>query len=1084
MFGGATTPNETTPAPAPASGDMASLMFGGQSIPSPVGQSPSEAPAQPQGDLSSLMFGHGGNALPGSGTLSDPNSDQPWYSRAWDALNNPLLDLKREGASGVEAGIEDFASSFTSPLNVGLTLASFGAAPLLESLGISLAGATAPKAIKAIQAISKVAEVGFTADMLKGIADQSPEFVKAIKNGDTDKALEIGTTMALSGGMAGLAIKHGVGELANKALGQEKASLGSTERDRVVGKYQWMLKEDTEQALNFNREFKASVPDVGTREALQFYSEAGGDPNQLWTWKSRMLTAPDDKVPVSLKKQVITALDRARNLSPDEIRQADKLRQWYDPDFDEAVQHDLLTTQSKKTNYVARARWADEPEETQLSKAKIATGDSSQPDHTKRRIYETTVDGILNGEQPVKAGKRYAFDAADVAADYHRAIGKEVAKKVFVDNALAAHGEDMRPLAVRGGSGHQIDPLDGSPVAQALRKQLGAPTGNPDIDKGSVIANSNAIPDRALTAEESKVLLQTGKLPDLVDSGAILDPNKVMSSYNASATGNSVNAKYGDLRWSADGYKNDIRSPHANGYAYVPVDNANPVLVKSPTAFHPELEKAARNILAPERSAIQDLPGVSALLKASSFAKHTLLGGSAFHWVQEGLRGIESGVNPFKLESWDLNNPRHAALVEAGGLQPGIDQGANTFTEGVKGSGLLSKIPGIAPVMDKLNANLFGASGFIDRLKLTTALKFADRLAKTNPELKGMDVYKVAGQMANARFGGLNYLAMGRSKEMQDIMRLTLLAPDWIESQVRDTAFAAMFPKIGVVDLARIAGLNFVAAQTLNLMATGKMHLDTPFSVQSEDGQKAYSVRTMPEDLWHLATDPRGFLANRLNPVITRTGMEAISGRDKMGRTRTMSEQLADLFQNIVPIPAQGLLDRATGNERPGSSLSDSAVSAAGLTTRPNYSPAEQLALQRGSERAGTGSVPAEALARHHEIIQLEERLRNGDPSTQADVQQALAEGEISTDDAKKILKDSRVSRLESITHNLPLSDALDIWDKSTDEERAKLAPILAKKMATYRSTEQHKQTPTERNRMNIRTAKMAGEMAGLMAGD
>lgn len=59
---------------------------------------------------------------------------------------------------------------------------------------------------------------------------------------------------------------------------------------------------------------------------------------------------------------------------------------------------------------------------------------------------------------------------------------------------------------------------------------------------------------------------------------------------------------------------------------------------------------------------------------------------------------------------------------------------------------------------------------------------------------------------------------------------------------------------------------------------------------------------------WHLATDPRGFLANRLNPIVTRAGMEAVSGRDKMGRTRTMGEQLADLFQNIVPMPAQGLL--------------------------------------------------------------------------------------------------------------------------------------------------------------------------------
>ena len=972
-------------------------------------------------------------AYGGRATVAKPdNSDQPWYSRTWDWLNHPLVDLKRNGATGVEAGAEDFASGFTSPLSIGLTVATLGAAPLLENIGLNVGRLAAPELLSAAKTAGKLAAVGFTGLQLKGIADQSPSFVQAVKNGDTDKALEIGTQMVLSGAVAGLAVKHGISDWANEKLGQSPEQLKFTEKDQVVGRYQRMLKEDNEQALTFNESFKKAVPDVGAREAIQLYAEAGGDKTTLADWHSQISGASKDQVAPALKQQVSAALKRAQNLTPEEASQAQKLRDLYDPDFDEAAGHGILSTESRKTNYVARARWENEPEETELSRARTALGEATQPDHTQRRVYETTVDGILNGEEPVKAGKRYVLDAADVAADYHRAIGKEVARKAFVNNAMEAHGQDMRPLAVRGGTGQELE-------------------------SGTTITNSLAVSDKRLTGEEVGVLSQGERLQGLIDDGKIIDNGE------------------GKYRWNTDGYVNDIRSPHANGYAY---GGSPDVLVKAPVAFHPEIEDQARAILAPERSALRDIPGVETALKVGAAAKHTLLGGSAFHWVQEGLRGLESGVNPFRLEQWDLTNPDHVRLIEAGGLQPGIEQGANAFTEGVKGSGLLSKVPGVGKVVDRLNENLFGPSGFIDRLKLTTALKFADRLKDADPEMNQMTRYKVAGQMANARFGGLNYLAMGRSKEFQDVLRLTLLAPDWIESQVRDTAFATMFPRIGVVDLARIATYNFVAAQTLNLMVSGKMHLETPFGVQSPDGNKVYSVRTMPEDIWHAVTDPRGFAFNRLNPIITRTGMEALTGRDKMGRERTMAEQLKDLFSNIVPIPAQGVVDRMTGNEKPGTSLADSAFSAAGMTTRANLSPAEQLALRISSERAGTGPVPSEQLERHHLIINLEERLRSGDNSAINDVQQGFNTGQLAPDDVKKVLADAKVSRLESVVKHLPLSNALEIWDLATNQERAQLAPILVKKMAIYHKTEQHKLTSAERSHMDSRMAKMAAEVA------
>jgi len=1008
----ATTPHASTSTHADIFDHAASLS-----------DTPSAAPTQP-GDIFDQAAGTSTSAQ-----STPSNADQPWYSRAWDWLNTPTVDLKRQGATGIEAGAEDFASGFTSPLSVGLALATLGTAPLLESIGLDLAKMAAPEVLGAAKTVGKLASAGFTAVQLKGIADESPHFVQAVKSGDTQKALEIGTNMLLTGGLAGLGAAHTAKEF---GWLPDDAELQHTSADKLVGTYQRMLKEDDVQARTFNKEFKQAVPDVSTRGAIQLYAEAGGDTTTLADWQQKI--AASDTVKPALKTQVLDVLKKAQSLSPDEVAQVDKLKQWYDTDFEEAVGHDLLSTESKKTNYVARARWQGE-EDSPVEDAKVALGESNQPDHTRRRIYETTVDGLLNGEEPVKNGSRYVFDASDTAADYHRAIGKEVARSEFVNNAMRMKAEDGRPFAVPSGTGQTLE------------------------NSGTVIANSFAIPDHPLT-KAGIASLKAG-WANRADLQGMIDDRKI------------IDIGDGKYRYDTSGYE-QVQSPHTNKYSYAGPDT----LVKAPVAFHPDILDQSKAILAPERSAIRDIPGVNKALELSSFAKHTLLGGSGFHWLQEGLRGIQSGVNPFNLEDWDMTNPQHVRLIEAGGIQPGIEGAGNAFTEGVEGHGGIAKVPGVGDVLNKLNQNLFGSGGFIDKLKLTSALKFADRLKDTNPEMYTMTRYKVAGQMANARYGGLNYLSMGRSKTAQDIMRLTLLAPDWLESQAKDLGFAAKFPKIGGADLARIGMYNFMAARALNYAVSGSAHMEEPFGVVSSDGKKVYSVRTMPSDLWHAATNPRDFAFNRLNPVFSRTGLELGTGRDKMGHERNLGEQMVDLFKNITPIPAQGVFDKMTGQEKPNESLSDSALSAMGATTKPNYSPAESLAYKLSSGRAASAEQPAETLERHHKIYDLEDRLRGGDTSAINEAKQLAAGGVLAPADVGKILKDSKVSRLESVTKGLPLSNALNVYDMATDQEKEQLRQILLRKVASYQKTERMKQTALERQRMDTRLA-MFGAATG-----
>lgn len=80
-------------------------------------------------------------------------------------------------------------------------------------------------------------------------------------------------------------------------------------------------------------------------------------------------------------------------------------------------------------------------------------------------------------------------------------------------------------------------------------------------------------------------------------------------------------------------------------------------------------------------------PVGKALLKTGAFVKESLLGRSPFHWIQEGIRGLESGVNPFTPVKWNMQNPEYLKLIEAGGIHPGIEQNMNVFTEGSKGGG-------------------------------------------------------------------------------------------------------------------------------------------------------------------------------------------------------------------------------------------------------------------------------------------------------------------------------------------------------------------------------------------------------------
>lgn len=353
--------------------------------------------------------------------------------------------------------------------------------------------------------------------------------------------------------------------------------------------------------------------------------------------------------------------------------------------------------------------------------------------------------------------------------------------------------------------------------------------------------------------------------------------------------------------------------------------NGNPILMEGEMAVHPDAVKKYRALF--ERSWFQKNPLGKALLVPSNFVKQTMLALSAFHPVQIGIHAIEHKVNPFKLTDLNTRDPAQAELIKGGLTVADLDGGSH-FSEGVAGSGLFGKIP-IAGEMIKSSQDwLF--KDFIPRIKMTMALDALERNRKSyakdvaSGKITDEQLVRMTARQSNAAFGEQNYRAMFRHKGFQDVLRFAFLAPDFGEARLRFPLQAAtkyggeqrMALMMGAVGM-------FVAAKTAEKLMTGNMNLNKPFTVTVNN--REYGLRNVASDLYHMITDPAGYLRNRLNPIYTRPALEMLSGRDAFGRKRTAGQQVLDEAKQIVPISARGAVEKDQ-------SLWESFINAIGLT--------------------------------------------------------------------------------------------------------------------------------------------------------
>lgn len=248
-------------------------------------------------------------------------------------------------------------------------------------------------------------------------------------------------------------------------------------------------------------------------------------------------------------------------------------------------------------------------------------------------------------------------------------------------------------------------------------------------------------------------------------------------------------------------------------------------------AFSPELKTVLDNITSPSR--VRNAPIAGGVLNLMSEAKHALFAPSLFHLVNEqrqvfnaaGFKGIPTlgkslhyAVHPgarrkFWADPQTIDLAREAmnsGLIMMRGMPDAPQTGMNKLQSGAVHAGWGAVGGGLSggftahqdptqtdqDVLHRAIAGAFvGAAGGAAGGAMSKALwEGAMPVMKLQtwsllkPALGGEN----AAKYVNSVYGGQNLEALARSKTVQDVLRMGVLAPDWQESWIRQIGSALM----------------------------------------------------------------------------------------------------------------------------------------------------------------------------------------------------------------------------------------------------------------------------------------------------
>lgn len=323
--------------------------------------------------------------------------------------------------------------------------------------------------------------------------------------------------------------------------------------------------------------------------------------------------------------------------------------------------------------------------------------------------------------------------------------------------------------------------------------------------------------------------------------------------------------------------------------------DGKPILVQGDLLVHKDRVKKLDALLG--KSWWQEHSVPRTLLKASNTVKQTMLDLSLFHPVQIKFHSLEHRVT--KLREIDFMDKDQRALIDHS-LVIFDHRGHRMFSEGVAGGSLTKHVPVVGAKLHEFHDFVF--KEWIPKVKMTMAVDALARNRKRfTDKLSDDDILYLTAKQSNAAFGFQNYRDMGMHPSMQDALRATMLAPDFLMSRMQFVGQGATkYGKEQLEALALGAFALFVMARIGNKISTDEWQWDKPFSVVVKGRQ--LGIRSVQEDLYHAIADTRKFIFGRINPLTTRTAIEYLTGRDYRGVKRDLAGQLEDLGKLPIPI--------------------------------------------------------------------------------------------------------------------------------------------------------------------------------------
>lgn len=456
-------------------------------------------------------------------------------------------------------------------------------------------------------------------------------------------------------------------------------------------------------------------------------------------------------------------------------------------------------------------------------------------------------------------------------------------------------------------------------------------------------------------------------------------------------------------------------------------DFGNPIFMKGDMGVHPDHFKQLDNIINRGKWAAAH-PVQSSILKGQAFFKATLLSMSPFHQIQEGTHALFHKVNPFSPPALDLYHPTMTKLLD-NGLVIGNHDPIAAFDEGLnmKG-GLVGMVPGLGGMMQKYSEYLF--QDYIPRLKGKMAMEAYERnIHRYSKRIAAGDITtdqiaELTANQANAAFGELNYMMIGRSAQTQAYMRMGFLAPDFLEARAR-FAGQALRPYGREQQAALIRGAVglYAMGRILNQLLDDNPHWDKPFSLVVHGYE--YKMRSLPGDIWNMLTEPRSFLLHRLNPISVKPLAELGTGKDDFGRRRTLGEWAIDTVRGNAPIPTQGLFKSGTRD------IAGGLWSMVGVSRAKYRSKAAAMA-----HGFAVDSVPADVTSHH--IMEMVRDIDDGSFDSNK-VSDYIQHGQMNPNDVMKAIKLARLPEIYRDFKGLTAEQKAKVWAVATPFEKAQI---------------------------------------------